>query len=119
MPGTNTGIFEKAAKGDADIIFLDCEDAVAPDDKEQARKNIVQALNDIDWGSKTMMVRINGLDTHYWYRDVVDIVENLPAPRHDPHPEGRRGGGRLRRRRAGHAASRWRRSARRRSASIS
>ena len=41
VPGTQDGIFEKAAKGDADIIFLDCEDAVAPDDKERARKNIV------------------------------------------------------------------------------
>ncbi len=78
VPGTNTGMFEKAAKGDADIIFLDCEDAVAPDDKEQARSNIVQALNDVDWGTKTMMVRINGLDTHFWYRDVVDIVEKCP-----------------------------------------
>ena len=78
VPGTQDGIFEKAAKGDADIIFLDCEDAVAPDDKERARKNIVQGLNDIDWGTKTMMVRINGLDTHFWYRDVVDIVENCP-----------------------------------------
>ncbi len=78
VPGTQDGIFEKAARGDADIIFLDCEDAVAPDDKERARKNIVQGLNDIDWGTKTMMVRINGLDTHYWYRDVVDIVENCP-----------------------------------------
>ena len=78
VPGSNPGIFDKAAKGEADIIFLDCEDAVAPDDKEQARKNIVQALNDIDWGQKTMMVRINGLDTHYMYRDVVDIVEACP-----------------------------------------
>ena len=78
VPGSNPGMFEKAAKGGADVIFLDCEDAVAPDDKEQARKNIVQALNDIDWGTKTMQVRINGLDTHYMYRDVVDIVEACP-----------------------------------------
>jgi malyl-CoA/(S)-citramalyl-CoA lyase len=54
------------------------EDAVAPDDKAQARKNIIQGLNDIDWGRKSMMVRINGLDTHYMYRDVVDIVEACP-----------------------------------------
>ena len=78
VPGSNPAIFEKAAKSAADIVFLDLEDAVAPDDKEQARKNIVQALNDMDWGSKTMMVRINGLDTHYMYRDVVDVVENCP-----------------------------------------
>jgi malyl-CoA/(S)-citramalyl-CoA lyase len=78
VPGSNTALFEKSANGDADIIFLDCEDAVAPDDKEQARKNIIQGLNEVDWGTKTMMVRINGLDTHYMYRDVVDIVENCP-----------------------------------------
>lgn len=78
VPGSNPAMFEKAAKSAADIIFLDCEDAVAPDDKEQARKNIVEGLNDIDWGTKTTMVRINGLDTHYMYRDVVDIVEACP-----------------------------------------
>lgn len=78
VPGANPSLFEKAAKSDADVIFLDCEDAVAPDDKEQARKNIVQALNEIDWGRKTMMIRVNGLDTHYMYRDIVDIVEACP-----------------------------------------
>lgn len=57
------------------MIFLDLEDAVAPDEKEQARKNIIKALNEIDWGKKSMSVRINGLNTHYMYRDVVDIVE--------------------------------------------
>ena len=77
VPGTNPALFKKAAQSKADIIFLDCEDAVAPDDKEQARKNIIQGLNELDWGSKTMMVRINGLDTHYMYR-VVDIVEACP-----------------------------------------
>jgi malyl-CoA/(S)-citramalyl-CoA lyase len=78
VPGSNTALFEKAAQSAADIVFLDVEDAVAPDDKEQARKNIIQGLNDIHWGTKTMMVRINGLDTHYMYRDVVDIVEACP-----------------------------------------
>ncbi|MGB6307751.1 MAG: CoA ester lyase [Steroidobacteraceae bacterium] len=78
VPGTNPALFKKAAQSAADIIFLDCEDAVAPDDKEQARKNIIQGLNELDWGDKTLMVRINGLDTHYMYRDVVDIVEACP-----------------------------------------
>src|SRR5579872_4291276 len=78
VPGSNPSLFEKAAKSNVDIIFLDVEDAVAPDDKEQARKNIIAGLNDVDWGHKTMMVRINGLDTHYMYRDVVDIVEACP-----------------------------------------
>ncbi len=75
VPGSNTKLFEKAARSAADVIFLDLEDAVAPDDKPQARKNIVQALHDVDWGSKILSVRINGLDTHYMYRDVVDVVE--------------------------------------------
>lgn len=75
VPGSQPQLFEKAAQSDADVIFLDLEDAVAPDDKAQARKNIIKALNEMDWGKKTMSVRINGLDTHYMYRDVVDVVE--------------------------------------------
>lgn len=78
VPGSAPGMFEKAATSKADVVFLDLEDAVAPDDKEQARKNIIQALNDIDWGKKTIILRINGLDTHYCYRDVVDVVEACP-----------------------------------------
>ena len=68
-------MLEKAAKSDADIVFLDLEDAVAPDEKEGARKNIIKALNELDWSGKSVSVRINGLDTHYMYRDVVDVVE--------------------------------------------
>ena len=75
VPGSQFNMFQKAADSDVDIIFLDLEDAVAPDEKEQARKNIIKALNEIDWGNKTMSIRINGLDTHYMYKDVVDIVE--------------------------------------------
>jgi malyl-CoA/(S)-citramalyl-CoA lyase len=78
VPGSNPGLFEKAARSAADIVFLDLEDAVAPDDKEAARRNIIRGLNEIDWGARTMMIRINGLDTHYMYRDVVDIVESCP-----------------------------------------
>jgi malyl-CoA/(S)-citramalyl-CoA lyase len=75
VPGSNPKMFEKAAASNVDVIFLDLEDAVAPDEKENARKNVIQALNEIDWRGKTMSVRINGLDTHYMYRDVVDVVE--------------------------------------------
>ena len=78
VPGSNPDMFEKAAKSNVDVIFLDLEDAVAPDQKVQARKNIIEGLNDIDWGGKTMSVRINGLDTHYMYRDVVDLIEQAP-----------------------------------------
>ncbi|WP_415392228.1 L-malyl-CoA/beta-methylmalyl-CoA lyase [Paracoccus sp. SJTW-4] len=74
-PGSRTQLFAKMAASAADVINLDLEDSVAPDDKEQARKNIIQAIGDIDWGNKTLSVRINGLDTPYWYRDVVDLLE--------------------------------------------
>jgi malyl-CoA/(S)-citramalyl-CoA lyase len=75
VPGSRPELFEKAAKSPVDVLFLDLEDAVAPDDKEKARANIVQALNELDFGKKTVSVRINGLDTHYMYRDVVDVIE--------------------------------------------
>ncbi|MBZ9800044.1 HpcH/HpaI aldolase/citrate lyase family protein [Mesorhizobium sp. ES1-4] len=77
VPGSSPEMIDKAANSAADFIFLDIEDAVAPPDKERARKNIIQALNDIDWRAKgkTVSVRINGLDTHYMYRDVVDVME--------------------------------------------
>ena len=77
VPGSSPEFFEKAAKSDSDVIFLDLEDAVAPDDKEKARENIVQALNEIDFGNKVISVRINGLDTHYMYRDVIEIIEEV------------------------------------------
>ena len=75
VPGSSPEFFEKAAKSDTDVIFLDLEDSVAPDDKEKARTNIIKALNEINFGNKVISVRINGLDTHYMYRDVVDILE--------------------------------------------
>lgn len=78
VPASSTTFFEKAARSQADLVFLDLEDAVAPDDKVAARRNAIGALNDIDWGEKTIAVRINGLDTHYMYRDVIDVVEACP-----------------------------------------
>jgi citrate lyase subunit beta/citryl-CoA lyase len=70
-------MFEKALKSGVDFIFLDLEDAVAPDDKLQARKNVIEAINDLDWAGHgiTISVRINGLDTQYMVRDVVNLVE--------------------------------------------
>ncbi|WP_299967709.1 L-malyl-CoA/beta-methylmalyl-CoA lyase [uncultured Roseobacter sp.] len=74
-PGSRPAIFEKMAASAADVINLDLEDSVAPTDKDSARANIIAAITDIDWGNKTLSVRINGLDTPYWYRDVVDLME--------------------------------------------
>jgi len=75
VPGTNARAMEKAPTVGADVVFLDLEDAVAPADKEQARANVIQALGERDWSATAVSVRINGLDTHWCYRDVVDVVE--------------------------------------------
>jgi malyl-CoA/(S)-citramalyl-CoA lyase len=75
VPGSNKRMLEKAPLSGADVVFLDLEDAVAPDDKEQARTNIIEALNTYDWSRCAVSIRMNGLDTHYAYRDLVDIVE--------------------------------------------
>jgi malyl-CoA/(S)-citramalyl-CoA lyase len=74
-PGSNPKLFAKMAASAADVVNLDLEDSVAPDDKAEARRNVIQAINEVDWGRKTVSVRINGLDTPYWVRDVVDIME--------------------------------------------
>lgn len=74
-PGSRPAIFEKMAASAADVINLDLEDSVSPADKDEARANVIKAINEIDWGNKTLSVRINGLDTEFWYRDVVEILE--------------------------------------------
>jgi len=79
VPGSSPKMFEKALNSNADYIFLDLEDAVSPNDKLSARENIIKALKEINWRAKgkTISVRINSLDTHYMYRDVVDIMEQV------------------------------------------
>jgi citrate lyase beta subunit len=77
VPGSQPALFSKALEGRADYIFLDLEDAVAPGDKEGARASVIAGLKEHDWRGrgKTICVRINGIDTHYMYRDLVDVVE--------------------------------------------
>jgi malyl-CoA/(S)-citramalyl-CoA lyase len=75
VPGSNKRMLEKAPDAGADIVFLDLEDAVAPDDKEPARANIIEALRNYDWSKCAVSIRMNGLDTHYAYRDLVEVVE--------------------------------------------
>ena len=77
VPGSSPKMFEKALNSSADYIFLDLEDAVSPNDKISARANIIKALNEMNWrnNGKTISVRINSLDTHYMYSDLVEIVE--------------------------------------------
>jgi malyl-CoA/(S)-citramalyl-CoA lyase len=72
-------MLEKAPGLGADVVMLDLEDAVAPDDKPQARENVATALRELDWSGCSVSLRINGLDTHYCYRDIVDVVEQSGA----------------------------------------
>lgn len=74
-PGTSSKMMEKAAASDADLVFLDLEDAVAPTEKAGARKPIVEALNGLAWGAKTRAVRINSTGTMWCHDDVVEVVE--------------------------------------------
>ncbi len=74
-PGSRPALFPKMAASGADVINLDLEDSVAPQDKDLARAEVIRASHEVDWGKKTLSVRINGLDTPWWYRDVVDLLE--------------------------------------------
>ncbi|MEC9205820.1 MAG: CoA ester lyase [Pseudomonadota bacterium] len=79
VPGSSPKMFEKALNSDADYVFLDLEDAVSPNDKITARENVIRSLKEMDWrgSGKTISVRINGLDTHYMYKDVVEIMTQV------------------------------------------
>jgi citrate lyase beta subunit len=75
VPASNLGMAEKALASPADAVFLDLEDAVAPDEKAEARGKIVQALQELDWRNRPTLYRSNALDTPYFYRDVIEVVE--------------------------------------------
>ena len=79
VPGSSPEMFEKALNSKADYIFLDLEDAVSPMDKITARQNVIKGLREFNWKEKgkTISVRINSPDTHYMYKDIIDIVEEV------------------------------------------
>jgi len=68
---------EKALASAADAVFLDLEDAVVPEEKAGARSKIVHALRELDWRGRPTLYRANALDTPYFYRDLVEIVEEV------------------------------------------
>lgn len=74
-PGSSEKMMAKAAASDADLVFLDLEDSVAPSEKASARAKVIQALKTLDWGNKTRAVRINNLETQYAHQDIIEIVE--------------------------------------------
>ncbi|HEY4279186.1 MAG TPA: CoA ester lyase [Conexibacter sp.] len=75
VPGSNERFLEKATGLDADEVFLDLEDAVAQSEKARARAQVITALHELDFGTKTVVVRVNGTDTPHYYRDLIDVVE--------------------------------------------
>jgi len=75
VPATKGKMVEKALASDADAVFLDLEDAVAPDDKAGARGDVVRAMQELDWRGRPRFFRANALDTPYFYRDLIEVVE--------------------------------------------
>src|SRR5918998_28902 len=75
VPATRRKMVEKALASAADAVFLDLEDAVAPDSKAAARRDVVSALKELDWQGRLKLYRANALDTPYFYRDLIGVVE--------------------------------------------
>ena len=77
VPGIRKELFEKAANCAGDIIFLDLEDSVPLDEKEKARRNVIEAINDIDWKNKTVSVRVNSFETKFIEDDIILIFNDV------------------------------------------
>ena len=75
VPASKWKMVERGPLSGADLFFLDLEDAVAPDSKGNARKNVVRAVNELDWQGRPTLYRMNSFDTPYFYRDVIEVVE--------------------------------------------
>src|SRR5262249_764573 len=75
VPASRPAMIEKTAAGAADAVCIDLEDSVVPGEKAAARGHVVQALRTLDFGGRARLVRINGIDTPFAYRDLVDVVE--------------------------------------------
>ena len=79
VPGSNPRFLDKAKTLDADHVFLDLEDSVAPAAKERARGTVVEALRSGGWGDKVRVVRVNDWTTAWTFRDVLEVVEGAGA----------------------------------------
>ena len=79
VPGSRVDFFEKAARSEADIIFLDLEDSVSINKKLSARKNVIEAVNEIDWRKKTLSIRVNSYDTEFIKEDIKEIMKNASS----------------------------------------
>ncbi|TCJ14793.1 CoA ester lyase [Rubrobacter taiwanensis] len=75
VPASRPDMIGKALATGADVVFLDLEDSVAPDEKEEARANVIRAMRELDWGGRPAAYRINALDTPFFYRDLIEVAE--------------------------------------------
>ncbi len=73
-PASDEGMMHSAADSDADEVFLDLEDSVAPSEKAAARDPLIAAVREADWTDTILAYRINGIDTKWWYEDVIQVV---------------------------------------------
>ncbi|MCZ7657679.1 MAG: CoA ester lyase [Xanthobacteraceae bacterium] len=78
MPGSNARALEKAKTLPADGVILDLEDAVAPDAKEAARRQVAEAVKAGGFGARETIIRINGLDTPWAAEDLAAAVAAAP-----------------------------------------
>jgi citrate lyase beta subunit len=75
VPASRWPMIQKAAASAADVVCIDLEDSVAVDEKASSRGNAIRAFTELDFGGRRRMLRINGLDTPFAYRDVIEVVE--------------------------------------------
>ncbi|OTE98802.1 CoA ester lyase [Halorubrum sp. SD683] len=73
-PASDEKMMHSAADSDADEVFLDLEDSVAPNAKPDAREPLIAAAREEDWSDKVLSFRMNGIDTEWWYDDVITVV---------------------------------------------
>ncbi len=78
MPGSNARALEKARTLPADAVIFDLEDAVAPDVKQTAREQVTAAVRAGGYGSREVVIRINGLDTDWGAKDLADAASAGP-----------------------------------------
>ena len=75
VPASKWNMVQRGPSLGADLFFLDLEDAVAPNEKASSRENVIRALKELNWGGRPTFYRMNSLDTPYFYRDVIEVVE--------------------------------------------
>ena len=75
IPGNESQLVDEAIESDADEVFIDLEDSLAPSEKNAARKELIRTIEEHDWDEKTLTYRINGTDTRWWHNDIIDVIE--------------------------------------------